>query len=274
MAESSAPTWEEDFDFEEYEVEDVELDRVNARWVVTLEYELRVQWPRGRGAPQPRKGQTLRMYGVADENTEPRGMILYVKEDQPRVIFYRTEVEHQLYLIELEVRDEALRREAYEAKKEEINERFGRLLRPLRDRIEFLRHGAADPEWWNAAYLEQEIKLSEHAMWAWMVRNDPIQLGIFLSLPNAQKISSVFSMLREQRKEEGDDRLDGVVFDPHLTPQEIEYVRFMATQLVSEDADQKRLNEVGVFRLRFTVDQMIENLPEEVRREALQASSD
>lgn len=269
------PSWEEDFDFEEYEIEEVELDRENARWIVSLEYGLRVQWGRGRGNPQPRKGQTLRLYGVADEETEPRGMVVMVKEDQPRVLFYRTDVEHQLYLIQLEVAEEQHRRERYAALKDELAERQARLIRPLHQRIETLREGAdVDPDWWNAAYLEQELRLSEHAMWTWMVEPDPIQMGIFLSLPNAQKISSVFSMLREQRKEEGDDRLAGVVFDPHLTPKEIARVRELATLLGAEHAEQQDLNGLGVFRPRLTVEHMIAALPEEARREALQESSD
>lgn len=275
MAESETPLWEDDFDFEEYEVQDVELDRENGRWIVSLEFGLRVQWPRGRGAPQPRKGQTLRMYGVADEETEPRGMVLYVKEDQPRAIFYRTEIEQQLHLIELEVRDEDLRWKTYESNREKIAERFCGLVRPFRERIEFLREQSKEPsEWWDAAYLEQEVKLSEHAMWAWKVRPEPTQLGIFLSLPNVQKLSSVFSMLREELTHKGDDSLAGVVFDPHLTPKEVDRVRLLATQLVDEESDQAAFNAIGVFRHRITIDQMIQNLPEEVRREALQESPD
>jgi len=268
--------WEDDLDYEEYEIEEVELDRENRRWIAALEFGLRVQWARGGGMPQPRKGQTLRMFGVADEETDPRGMVLFIKEGVGRVVYYRDEIHHHLYLIEREVADEHFRRERYEQNKEVLSARLEDLVKPLRRRIEHLRNEAKDAEWWNAAYLEEELLISEHVDRLVFLIPEYVQLtNVFLGLPHAQKMSSVFAMLREQKKSvEGWAPPEGFVFHSDLTPGQVKHLRRVAEAAAHPESDQEMLNAVGVARPHPSADEMIASLPEEVRREALQESPD
>jgi len=268
--------WEDDLDYEEYEIEEVELDRENRRWIAALEFGLRVQWARGGGMPQPRKGQTLRMFGVADEETDPRGMVLFIKEEVGRVVYYRDEIHHHLYLIEREVADEHFRRERYEQNKEVLSARLEDLVKPLRRRIEHLRNEAKDAEWWNAAYLEEELLISEHVDRLVFLIPEYVQLtNVFLGLPHAQKMSSVFAMLREQKKSvEGWAPPEGFVFHSDLTPGQVKHLRRVAEAAAHPESDQEMLNAVDVARPHPSADEMIASLPEEVRREALQESPD
>jgi len=246
MNTSDNKDWKKDEDYEEYEIEDVEL--VGGSWEVSLEFSLRVFWARAPGLPQPRKGRILRLFGMSTY-TEPRGMVLMDKDEATgKLIFYRSDEDNKVYLVDQERAQAEVRAEVYKRNKDELSARLEALPKALRNRILRLCHDHADPEWWRAAHLAAEIEVSEHAWRVSLLIPDSEQMEIFLSLPDPAKLASVYGQMvtptSEQNENDIDPRLLGTKWNMNLTRAQMEVVRTLSILLVDPDPREEVLHEV------------------------------
>ena len=199
MASDSPQTeaWRHDNDFEEYEVKEVELDRDTGErgtWVVKLEFGFILQWPRGAGAPQPKAGQTARVYGDVDGVWGPRGVVI-----EDKVAYFRTPEEQVEYVKqrEAEVYQEA--KVLFKEREEEIRERLDLLPDNLRKRVQAARASTDDKEEFDVYELEVEVIKHEHAHMIALVMDSEATLDTFSRIPNQGQMGYSWNAMCDER---------------------------------------------------------------------------
>lgn len=178
--------FDNDHDFEEYEVKEVNLDRSaneKGTWIVKLEFDFMLQWPRGGGAPQPKIGQTCRVFGDVDGVWGPRGVVL-VSDKANQVAYYRTPEEQVTWVNAQEVRIFEAAKIEFKDKESELRSRFEALPKNLQTRIELARQASGDGERFDVFELEGEIVVCEHAHMIVLVVDTEATLDTFSRIPN------------------------------------------------------------------------------------------
>lgn len=189
--------WKADNDFEEYEVKEVELDRDEGEkgtWVAKLEFDFVLRWPRGAGAPQPKVGQTCRVYGDVDGTWGPRGVVV-----DEKVAYFRTPEEQVEWVKhrEAEVYEEA--ELLFKQREEEFRERLNLLPANLRARIEAARASSDDAERFDVYELEVEIIKHEHAHMIALVMDNEFTLDTFSRIPNQGQMGYSWNAMCDER---------------------------------------------------------------------------
>lgn len=194
-----AEAWRSDEDFEEYEIEGVDLDRDEGErgtWVAKLEFGFILRWPRGGKAPQPKVGHTARVFGDIDGKWGPRGVVVNEK-----VGFYRTPEEQVKFV---EAQESALYIEAklvFAVKEKELQDRLSALPEKLRTRIEAARETAEDKELFNVNELEAEIIKHEHGHMIALVVDSLPTLETFSMIPALGQMSYSWNAMCDGRRE-------------------------------------------------------------------------
>lgn len=194
-------TWQEDQDYEEYEIVEVELDRSNpsegerGMWVAKLEFDFVLRWARGGGTPQPKVGQTCRVFGDIDGKWGPRGVVIGEK-----VAFFRTP-EAQVEWVdarEAEIYVEA--KLSFSLREKELQERLTQLPETLRVRIDAVRQEAEDKQRFDVYELELEIVKHEHGHMMTLVADDLATLETFSMIPQQRQMGYSWNAMCDGRR--------------------------------------------------------------------------
>lgn len=203
-------SWTENDVFEDYLIEETDLDRDSGpagQWKVTLEHGLEVAWPRGDGHPQPRKGQTTRLFGDVLHPWGLQGIVVgkdsdALDEGKGKVVFYRTAEEQAVYVEEKERAALEDRLKRYEEHAEDFEARVSALPAEYQDQIYNAKEGAADKAFYLAFEYEVEIVKYEHAYMLVMTTDTRASLETFMALPSQSKMGSVWGHMADARLEE------------------------------------------------------------------------
>lgn len=188
-----------DDDYEEYEVEEVRLDRTapgKGDWVCTLEHGFTLRFPRARGNKQPKVGQTARLYGDPEEAEGMRGLVLDTVE-----VFYLTREEHEAQLKEVE----AKMREEAKAQLPELDKRVEVLPSPVRVIAARVRL-AQDFDPLGYATV---VRNAEQAYYLSLVAQDAFAIEVFGTLPSDSKRASVFRQMLDDEKKRCEEAANG-----------------------------------------------------------------
>jgi hypothetical protein len=179
-----------DHDFEEYEIKEVALNRDDGEkgtWVVTLEYGFMLEWPRGSGSPQPKVGQTCRIYGDVDGVWGPRGAVIVNASTQghlDQIAYYRTLTEQSEWCNEKEILLFQAAKIVFKEQELELRKRFEALPKNLQTRVELARQATGDVEKFDVFELESEIVRCEHGHMIALVMDTAATLDTFSRIPN------------------------------------------------------------------------------------------
>jgi hypothetical protein len=191
--------WSNDEDYEEYEIKEVQLDRDQGErglWVAKLEFDFILRWPRGGKAPQPKVGQTCRVFGDIEGKWGPRGVVVNEK-----VAFFRTP-ENQVKWVEAQ--ESAVYIEAkltFNTREKELQVRIQLLPEHLRTRIDAAREVAEDKERFDVYELEVEIIKYEHAHMLALVVDGLPTLETFSMIPVQTQMGYSWNAMCEGRRE-------------------------------------------------------------------------
>lgn len=207
LGEVKSGEWKKDNDFEEYTIQEVDLDRDEGErgtWVVKVDFGFELHWPRGGGAPQPKVGQVVRVFGNVEHAWGPRGVVI-----EDKVAFFRTIAEHEEWM---EQREEEAYREAvvlFREREPELRERFGLLPEELRQRIEAARAVVKDKERFDVFEFEVEIIKHEHAHMIALVMDNEATFETFSLIPNQNQMGYSWNAMCVERLAAIDKMLKG-----------------------------------------------------------------
>lgn len=194
--------WKEDLDFEEYKIQSITLERKQGEvdeWVCKLEYDFEVRWPRGGGRPQPKEGDTVRVFGIIDSKWGPRGAAI-----GDRMAYYSTNEEHAVWVDQQEAEQIKQLKESFVQRREVLEERHRALPQKLSDQLRATissHENDSDEEIFLAKHYEEEIVKYEHAHMLALVLDSVSSLGVFRFLPTQSKMGSVWAAMADSRVE-------------------------------------------------------------------------
>ena len=256
--------WQADEDFEEYEVKEVELDRDEGErgtWVAKLEFDFVLRWPRGGKSPQPKVGQTCRVFGDIDGKWGPRGIVIAEK-----IAFFRTP-EDQVKWVELQ--EDQVYIEAkllFSIKEKELQARMKLLPEKLSTRVEAAREAADDKERFDVYELEVEIVKHEHGHMVALVVDGLPTLETFSMIPSQPQMSYSWNAMCDGRRQVIKKML-GQEIDPEEIIQHYDEEDQKEVSVVDNEEVRTKLREDLAFLDRYQEQRFIVNHPSDVLSE-------
>lgn len=196
-----ASGWLTDDDYEEYTIKEVELRRETDRkvWVVSLDHDMKVEWERGGGRPQPKVGDVYRFYGDIEDEFGARGVVDPSDRSGRRIVHYRDEAAQEVYIEKRRVEIFTEREKALEADAAEHAKRLSDLPSHWREHYETARSESEDSHHWDVMKSYDQLVICEHAAMLEVVfeTNTVADLETFAMIPQQSKISSVWQTMAE-----------------------------------------------------------------------------